>query len=82
MAMNEQDLRALIRETVLKALAARGMAGSCTPHGASGCSAHEERAAAHPSHALYVTVVNAGDACVIEPGVTCNHCGYCKSHGH
>lgn len=80
--MNEQDLRALIRETVLKALAARGMAGSCAPHGASGVSAHEEPAAAHASHALYVTVVNAGDACVIEPGVTCNHCGYCKSHGH
>jgi threonine dehydrogenase-like Zn-dependent dehydrogenase len=31
---------------------------------------------------MYMTVVNVGDACVIEPGVTCNHCGYCKSHGH
>ncbi len=80
--MNEQDLRALIRETVLKALAARGMAGSCATHGSSGSSVHEEPAVAHPSHGLYVTVVNAGGACVIEPGVTCNHCGYCKSHGH
>jgi threonine dehydrogenase-like Zn-dependent dehydrogenase len=79
--MNEQDLRALIRETVLKALAARGMAGSA-PHGTDLSSHHEEPAVAHPSHGLYVTVVNAGDACVIEPGVTCNHCGYCKSHGH
>ena len=24
----------------------------------------------------------ADDRCVIEPGVTCNHCGYCLSHGH
>ena len=36
----------------------------------------------HSSHAIYVTVVNAGDACVIEPGVECTHCNYCKSHGH
>jgi len=20
--------------------------------------------------------------CLIEPAVTCNHCGYCKSYGH
>ena len=36
----------------------------------------------HPSHHLYLTVVNTTDACVIEPSVTCDHCGYCKSHGH
>ena len=39
-------------------------------------------ASAHPSHAIYLTVVNTGDACVIEPAVPCDHCGYCKSHGH
>ena len=21
-------------------------------------------------------------ACLIEPAVRCNHCGYCQSHGH
>jgi hypothetical protein len=36
----------------------------------------------HSSHAVYVTIVNAGDACVIEPGVPCTHCNYCKSHGY
>ncbi|HUL75107.1 MAG TPA: hypothetical protein VLT86_18480 [Vicinamibacterales bacterium] len=36
----------------------------------------------HPSHGQYLTVINVGDQCVIEPEVTCNHCGYCKSHGH
>ena len=20
--------------------------------------------------------------CIIEPAVTCNHCGYCQCHGH
>ena len=39
-------------------------------------------ARADASHAIYVTLVNTGDACVIEPAVPCNHCNYCKSHGH
>ena len=25
---------------------------------------------------------DADGACIIEPAVTCNHCGYCKSYGH
>jgi hypothetical protein len=36
----------------------------------------------HPSHHVYLTVINTSDACVIEPTVSCDHCGYCKSHGH
>jgi hypothetical protein len=36
----------------------------------------------HASHAVYVTLVNSGEPCVIEPDVPCNHCNYCKSHGH
>jgi hypothetical protein len=79
--MNEQDLRALIRQAVSSALASRGMAGACAPHGEA-TSPPPRALDAHPSHALYVSVVNAGEACVIEPGVSCNHCGYCKSHGH
>jgi hypothetical protein len=85
--MTEHDLRALIREAVLKALAARGIAGSCAPHGASQPSGVEPiggpgGSSLHASHSLYVTVVNVGDACVIEPAVICNHCGYCKTHGY
>jgi hypothetical protein len=36
----------------------------------------------HPSHAVYLALVNTSDACVIEPSVPCNHCNYCRSHGH
>ncbi len=83
--MTEQDLRALIRETVLKALAARGHAGASevrpeTVREATFRPALD--AQAHPSHDLHVTLVNVGEACLIEPAVACNHCGYCKSHGH
>jgi uncharacterized membrane protein len=36
----------------------------------------------HASHYQYITLVNVGESCVIEPSVECNHCGYCRSHGH
>jgi hypothetical protein len=38
--------------------------------------------ASHPSHHVYVSLVNTDTACVIEPSVGCDHCGYCRSHGH
>ena len=81
--MTEQDLRALIRETVLKALAAREGAGALQaaplrPH-QTGASARAETN--HPSHGVFL-LVNTGEACLIEPSVTCTHCEYCRSHGH
>lgn len=36
----------------------------------------------HVSHAMYLQLVNSGGQCVIEEHVSCDHCGYCKSHGH
>ena len=39
---------------------------------------------AHVSH-LRLPLVRGGDddgACLIEPAVRCNHCGYCQSLGH
>ena len=80
--MNDAELRALVREAV-----GRHFAGGLRPpelHTSGENPAPNRRAAAegHASHAMYLTLVNVGDACLIEPAVTCNHCGYCKSHGH
>ncbi len=36
----------------------------------------------HASHSMYLQLVNSSSACVIEERVQCDHCGYCKSHGH
>ena len=39
---------------------------------------------AHASH-LRLPLLRGGDddgACLIEPAVRCNHCGYCQSLGH
>ena len=84
--MNDQELRALVRDAVARHLGGRGNAvaprlpadPSPSLHAVPGGTGH----AGHASHAMYLTVVNSGDACVIEPSVPCDHCGYCKSHGH
>jgi hypothetical protein len=73
--MNEQELRTLVREAIARHLGtadqARGQAAP--PAGLS-----------HESHGRFVLPdgMDAGGACIIEPAVPCNHCGYCKSLGH
>jgi hypothetical protein len=75
--VTDQELRALVRDAVQRHLGAARPADSARPAGSPAGPAPS-----HPSHALYITLVNAGDACVIESTVPCEHCGYCKSHGH
>jgi nitroimidazol reductase NimA-like FMN-containing flavoprotein (pyridoxamine 5'-phosphate oxidase superfamily) len=70
--MNDESLRAMIRETVARRL---GDAGRGTP------VAQPLAFAVHPSHFRY-TLPESGGTCLIEPAVRCNHCGYCQSHGH
>ena len=72
-SMDEDALRAIVRETI------------------SRLQAHESAAApdpstllqlrSHASHYQY-TLPPSDGPCFIEPGVRCNHCGYCQSHGH
>jgi hypothetical protein len=72
--MNEEALRALIRDTV-----ARQLAGSPARSGQAPVS--PVSFVAHASHYRY-TLPESGGPCLIEPGVPCTHCGYCQSHGH
>jgi len=80
--MDENTLRAMIRDAVARLLGAT--VDGPAAHVAMPAARDSQPAAfaVHPSHYQYVTLVNIGDSCVIEPGVTCNHCGYCKTHGH
>lgn len=87
--MNEVDVRALVREAVARHFgpqASRGPAGPPRAAAMPSLPAHAMHGGAvvagHSSHALYLTLLNASDSCVIEPSATCDHCGYCKSHGH
>ena len=72
--MNEDALRAIIRDTI-----ARVSARSGEPPG--GDEPRLLHMAAHPSNYQYALPPSDGP-CIIEPGVACNHCGYCQTHGH
>ena len=77
--MNEELIRSLVRDSIARHLRGSGglHAGAPDPDAAlQPVSFHR-----HGSHYRYA-VPKAGDDCVIEPSVRCNHCGYCESHGH
>jgi predicted Zn-ribbon and HTH transcriptional regulator len=69
--MNEEALREMVRAALARRMATPAHASSDEPLPVR----------MHMSHARYV-LPDSGGACLIEPAVTCNHCGYCQSHGH
>jgi len=75
--MTEDDLRALVRQAVARHLTASG--GEAGNAGTPGTPAP----GVHPSFGRYLLPREPGDsgACLIEPAVKCNHCGFCESHG-
>ena len=77
--MTDQELRGLVRDAVARHLGQRAPTAAARPAPAAPVGV---AISAHPSHAIYLSVVNTTDACILEPSVPCNHCNYCKSHGH
>jgi hypothetical protein len=75
MELSEQELRAMIRDAVARHVGGAVPAGPA-PAAATGSFRR------HASHGLLVVPAPGDDACVIEPAVRCDHCGYCKSLGH
>ena len=67
--MDEETLRALVRQAVAKHL--QNPAPAVQPL----------TVVSHASHVRYLLPESDGP-CLIEPTVQCNHCGYCQSHGH
>ena len=72
--MNEDALRAIIRDTIARVAARTGE--PVVPD-----ESRSLHMAAHPSNYQYALPPSDGP-CIIEPGVACNHCGYCQTHGH
>lgn len=69
--LHEDALRALVRDVIARIESRSGeQPESDGPH-----------RSAHPSHYQY-TLPPSDGPCFIEPGVRCNHCGYCQTHGH
>jgi hypothetical protein len=75
--VNEDALRALVRETLARLNA--GAISSNAPQPPDPGTLLQFTS--HPSHYQYALQPSDGP-CIIEPGVRCNHCGYCQSHGH
>lgn len=73
--MNEDAVRMMVREAIAKHLASPQSGDE-----RAGESRHLPLAS-HASHFRYA-LPGSGAACLIEPTVQCNHCGYCQSHGH
>ena len=74
MEISEQELREMVRAAIAR------HAGGLTAPAAGSVAAFQ----GHASHAL-LPLVSGGDAdgqCLIEPAVTCTHCGYCLSLGY
>lgn len=74
--MNDDELRALIRAAVQKHV------GSASAPAAP-MAPRRDSAPVAMSFAQYVLNRADGDTmCIVEPAVQCNHCGFCKCHGH
>ena len=76
--MTEQELRALIRDAIAKA----GVGTGPSPARSGPAPAGVKTGGYGASHALFMLQGDPEGRCIIEPGVACNHCGYCKSYGH
>ena len=80
--MNDEELRALIRSAIQKHMGGDSAAASSE---ASGFSRIVPVASAPVSISFaQYRLERAQDdtSCLIEPAVQCNHCGFCKCHGH
>jgi hypothetical protein len=74
--MTDEELRTLVRDAIRRHL------GGNVPETSAPVAVPLWRA--HPSFGKFL--VPGGDEeggpCIIEPSVSCNHCGFCQSYGH
>jgi hypothetical protein len=82
--MTEEELRAIVRNAVARHLKGE-RSDAPVFREPENTSTSVQSLIAHASHVRLPVL--AGDrlgegACLIEPSVGCNHCGYCQSYGH
>ena len=81
--MDEHQVRLLVRQAIARHMGAPE-APAVAPRAAAQNSAPAlPVSAAHVAFARFPLVRPAGETeCLIEPTVTCNHCGHCQCYGH
>ena len=82
MQISEQELRGMIREAIARHAGHAGDDPACAPDIPTRITAGTPSARVHGSHLMFALESTNDGACIIEPSVACNHCGYCKSMGH
>jgi hypothetical protein len=87
--MNDEELRALIRAAIQKHMSADVPAEPVFARPDSGEVRRDAASGGGPDAVVSISFGQyrleraAGDtSCLIEPAVQCNHCGFCKCHGH
>ncbi|MGE3471060.1 MAG: hypothetical protein AB7O28_11970 [Vicinamibacterales bacterium] len=81
--MDEQHVRHLVRQAIARHLGAPAVPLPAPRPAAIAPSAPALPPAGHPAAERFVILRPAGEIdCIIEPAVTCNHCGYCQCYGH
>ncbi len=82
--MTDEELRGLVRDAIARHL---GDAPRAAPP-ATAPVVHDSRSdppwRAHASFGKFLVMRGDedGGVCLIEPAVSCNHCGFCQSYGH
>jgi hypothetical protein len=81
--MNDDELRALIRAAIQKNLGSQQPASAFAPAPNAPQELRRDGPLVPISFGQYRLERAAGETeCLIEPSVQCNHCGFCKCHGH
>ena len=81
--MDEEQVRALVRQAIARHMASGAALAPVAALRTEAPSAADGHGAAGISHARFALPRPAGEVeCLIEPAVTCNHCGYCQCYGH
>jgi hypothetical protein len=80
--VNEDELRALVRAAIQRNLGTAAEGGVATK--LAQVQASEVGAQSMSMSFGQYRLERAADdtMCLIEPAVRCNHCGFCKCHGH
>jgi hypothetical protein len=74
--MTDDEIRLLVRSAIARHLGP-------APSGAPAATPPAPAPAMPIAFARYAIAREPDDLmCIVEPGVRCNHCGFCQVHGH
>jgi len=83
--MNDQELRAMVRESIARQVRLKPDTTYDETIDRDVRSVRLQPDLGRHAAFVRLPLLSGGDddgACLIEPTVRCNHCGYCLSYGH